>query len=123
MNKETEEVLIEGEEIDELIRELEAEAKDESSNCCEVKENKIVQVSKSEGCTSVWRNFWKSWNRVPKKDMMRYRFQKLAGIINNKTIASLTLPNGTRITFDELPHWWDVVRYKICGFKYETYYD
>ena len=123
MIKEIEEVS--EEEIDELIRTLEEEADDESVNepQNDAKEDKLFPVSKSEGCTSVWCNFWKSWNRVPKKELMRYRFQKLAGIIDNKTLASLTLPEGTRITFKELPHWWDVVRYKICGFKYETYFD
>jgi hypothetical protein len=96
-------------DVNEIIQELETEGET----------NKQVKYDKC--CRSFLLNLKHSWNRVPKKDTMRYRFQQLAGIINNKAIASLTLPSGSRITFDELPHWWDVVRYKICGFKYETY--
>lgn len=111
MIKENEVEVMDETELDGLIRELEAEADEETNE----------QVKYNKSCQSFLLNLRRSWNRVPKKDMMRYRFQKLAGIINNKTLASLTLPDGTRITFEELPHWWDVVRYKICGFKYETY--
>lgn len=97
--------------LDELIQELETEVEKEPDK----------QVKRDKCCRLFLSNLMRSWNRVSKKDQMRYRFWKLAGIIDNKTLASLTLPNGSRITFKELPHWWDVVRYKICGFKYETY--
>jgi hypothetical protein len=107
------EVVLDETDLDELIQELEAEVDGETDE----------QVKYNKSCRSFLLNFKRSWNRVPKKELMRYRFQKLAGIIDNKTMASLTLPEGTRITFKELPHWWDVVRYKICGFKYETYFD
>ena len=98
-------------DLDELIEALEGEVDEETDE----------QVKYNKSCRSFLLNLKRSWNRVPKKETLRYRFQQLAGIIDNKTLASLTLPEGTRITFKELPHWWDVVRYKICGFKYETY--
>ena len=107
------EVVLDETDLDELIEELEAEVDGETN----------PQVKYDKSCRSFLLNLKRSWNRVPKKELMRYRFQKLAGIIDNKTLAALTLPDGTRITFKELPHWWDVVRYKICGFKYETYFD
>jgi hypothetical protein len=107
------EVVLDETDLDELIQELEAETEGETDE----------QVKYDKCCRSFLLNLKRSWNRVPKKELMRYRFQKLAGIIDNKTLAALTLPDGTRITFKELPHWWDVVRYKICGFKYETYFD
>lgn len=107
------EVVLDETDLDELIQELEAEVDGETDE----------QVKYNKSCRSFLLNLKRSWNRVPKKDTMRYRFQQLAGIIDNKTMASLTLPEGTRIAFKELPHWWDVIRYKICGFKYETYFD
>ena len=55
--------------------------------------------------------------------MMVHRFQMLAGIIDNSIVASVTLPNGARVDFRELPAWWWVIRFKLCGFKYETYFD
>lgn len=105
------EIAMDETDLDELLTELKNEVDTEVD----------PQVKYEKSCQSFLLNLKRSWNRVPSKDLMRYRFQKLAGIINNKTLASLTLPNGTRITFEELPHWWDVIRYKICGFKYETY--
>ena len=94
-------------EIDELIDELEGETQD--------------KAYEKQVCRSFFLNFWRSWTRIPRKEYMRYRFQKLAGIIHNKTLAALTLPTGDRITFVELPSWYDVLKYKLCGFKYETY--
>jgi hypothetical protein len=87
----------------------------------EVKEESDDQAYQRQVCRKLWPNFWRSWTRGPRKEYMRYRFQKLAGIIGDKTLASLTLPNGSKIKFTELPPWYDVLRYKICGFKYETY--
>jgi len=107
------EIAVDETDLDEIIQELEREVDGETDE----------QVKYNKSCRSFLLNLKRSWNRVPKKELMRYRFQKLAGIIDNKTLAALTLPDGTRITFKELPHWWDVVRYKICGFKYETYFD
>ena len=103
----TEDELLVDEEIHELLDEL--------------KEEEEIKEYKQQICHSFFLNFWRSWTRVPQKEHMRYRFQKLAGIIGNKTLASLSLPNGTKSTFTELPPWYDVIRYKICGFKYETY--
>jgi len=107
------EIALDETDLDEIIEELEAEVEGETN----------PQVKYDKSCRSFLLNLKRSWNRVPKKDLFRRRMQTLAGIIDNKTLASLTLPDGTRIMFKELPHWWDVIRYKICGFKYETYFD
>ncbi len=87
----------------------------------ELKEEEANEQYKQQVCRSFFFNFWRSWTRIPRKELLRYRFQKLAGIIGSKTVASLTLPNGVKTTFTELPPWYDVIRYKVCGFKYETY--
>lgn len=100
-------------DIDELIRELEAESGEE--------EEDVLQVSKPKPCCSFAQNFVRSWTRPKPESQMVFRFKKLAGIINDKIVASLTLPSGERVEFKSLPHWWDVIRYKIAGFKYETY--
>ncbi len=101
------EIVMDKTDLDELIQEVEEETQ--------------ANPTYDNHCRSFLLNLKRSWRRVPPQDVMRRRFQKLAGIINNKTLAALTLPSGQRITFDELPHWWGVVRYKVCGFKYETY--
>lgn len=57
----------------------------------------------------------------PKKPNMVYKFQRLAGIINGETVGAVVLPNNQRIFFKQHPKWHEVMRYKLCGFKYETY--
>lgn len=100
-------------DIDELIRELEAESGEE--------EEDVLQVSKPKPCCSFAQNFVRSWTKPKPESQMVFRFKKLAGIINDKVVASLTLPTGERVEFKSLPHWWDVIRFKLAGFKYETY--
>ena len=75
------EVVLDETDLDELIQELEAEVDGETD----------PQVKYDKSCRSFLLNLKRSWNRVPKKELMRYRFQKLAGIIDNKTLASLTM--------------------------------
>jgi hypothetical protein len=99
--------------LDELLDELKYDDVDE--------EEEVQQISKPKPCCSFAQNFVRSWTRPKPESQMVFRFKKLAGIINDKIVASLTLPSGERVEFKSLPHWWDVVRYKIAGFKYETY--
>jgi hypothetical protein len=47
------------------------------------------------------------------------RLKVLSGIVENKTLAILYIPKtDTTIQFEKLPNWFDILRYKICGFKY-----
>lgn len=91
-------------DLDEVIQELEEEIE-----------------TPNKPCRSLWCNVRRSWTRPKPERQMVVRFQKLAGIISDKTVAALILPNGQRVEFKSLPHWWDVVRYKLAGFIYETY--
>jgi hypothetical protein len=70
---------------------------------------------------SFWSNLNKSWQKRNFRNPIRDRFKTLAGIKKSETVAALTLPNDTIIKFKELPSCMDVVKYRLCGFKYETY--
>lgn len=109
--KETDETITET-ELDELIDELQGEV--------DLVEEPKTTSNNNTTTTSFWKNLQRSWYRKP-KTTMAMRFQKLAGIVDNKIVAVLTLPSGQRVEFKELPSWKDVIRYKICGFKYETF--
>lgn len=97
--------------LNELLDELKHEVTDDE-------EDEEQQVSK---CCNFSRNFYRSWTRPTADRQMVVRFQKLAGILTDKVVAALILPDGQRVEFKSLPHWWTVIRYKIAGFKYETY--
>ena len=113
MNSNYETVLDET-DLNELVRELEAEVD-------------LDQDIRAQGklgnkpCREFWKNVCKSWTKPKPHRQFVVRFQKLAGIISNKVVAVLILPNNQRVEFTELPHWKDVIRYKLAGFTYETY--
>ena len=92
---------VSGEEIDEIIDELESEM-DEPS-----KDKK----------PSFFHNLMLSIYRQ-KPNPLRCRFQKLAGITKIEPKAKLTIGNNT-FDLQEIPPWYDVIRYKLCGFKFE----
>lgn len=49
---------------------------------------------------------------------LRDRMMILAGITQDKTLATMNIPNVDRtIEFDTIPNWFDKLRYKICGFN------
>jgi hypothetical protein len=98
--------------LDELLNELKNETTDEEEE----------EVGKPKSCCNFSRNFYRSWTRPAPDRQMVVRFQKLAGIVSDKVVAALILPDGQRVEFKTLPHWWNVIRYKIAGFKYETYF-
>ena len=60
-------------------------------------------------------------DRINNHQYIKCRFQKLAGISPTTTVAKLTISNTT---FDlmKIPPWYDIIRFKICGFKYEVVY-
>jgi hypothetical protein len=66
--------------------------------------------------TPFWYNFMKSLQKREKYPIV-YRFQRLAGITNKKTVGFLYLPENNKIEFKEIPKWYNIIRYKICGFK------
>jgi len=51
---------------------------------------------------------------------LKYRFQKMAGIksVDTTSISKLTIDDKT-IGFDYIPKWYNIIRYKVCGFKFE----
>ncbi len=69
---------------------------------------------------SLWKRVQYLFGRYPKKSGMVYKFQRLAGIIHNDTVAAVVV-NNQRVFFKQHPKWHEIFRYKLCGFKYETY--
>ena len=90
-------------ELDELIQEL---------------ENEIDDAPKKP---SLWQNLKRSWTKPKNDRKFALRLQRLAGIITDKDVAALILPDGRKVMFKELPSWKDVIRFKIAGLTYETY--
>jgi hypothetical protein len=70
---------------------------------------------------SFWQNLKKSWTKPKEDRKFALRLQRLAGIITDKDVAALILPDGQTVIFKQLPSWKDVIRYKIAGLTYETY--
>ena len=70
---------------------------------------------------SFWQNFKRSWTKPKENRRFALRLQRLAGIITDKDVAALILPDGQKVTFKQLPSWKDVIRYKIAGLTYESY--
>jgi hypothetical protein len=91
-------------ELDEVIDELETEGE------LEFKE----EPKKSSFINNIISSFHR--NKINGQIMMRRRFQALAGIPPTPA-AQLTIGDKT---FDlmELSPWYDIVRFKLCGFKY-----
>ena len=52
-----------------------------------------------------------------KPSTMRFRFQKLAGI-KVEPAAKLIIGNNT-VELSEIPAWYNMLRYTLCGFKLE----
>jgi hypothetical protein len=98
-----EDLLVE-QELEELLDEVEAENED------------VPLVRQA----SLWKRVQYLFGHYPKKSSMVYRFQRLAGIVKNDTVAALTI-NNQRVFFKQHPKWHEIFRYKLCGFKYETY--
>jgi len=105
--------------IDETLSELEGEDILKNQKTCI--ESKLSETNRNVPCRSFWKNIYRSWTKPSPERKMVVRFQKLAGIISGNTVAALILPNNQRVEFKELPPWWNVLRYKIAGFTYETY--
>lgn len=118
-----------GEELDEVITELEQEVSyDDSTRESFVEDNEKAQKEMEKECkkrakrndpSAFWRNFWYCLYKPWRKSEMVKKFQKLAGITPD-CVARVTV-NKTQIEFVELPMWYDVIRYKVCGFKLEVY--
>jgi hypothetical protein len=102
-----------GEEIDEIIEELESEEIDE---IIEELESEVDEPPKDKK-PSFFHNLMLSIYRK-KPNPLRCRFQKLAGITKIEPKAKLTIGNNT-FDLQEIPPWYDVIRYKLCGFKFE----
>ena len=92
--------------LDELIEEL---------------ENDLNAEDDAPKKPSFWQNFKRSWTKPKEDRRFALRLQRLAGIITDKDVAALILPDGQKVTFKQLPSWKDVIRYKIAGLTYETY--
>jgi hypothetical protein len=53
-----------------------------------------------------------------KPSTLRCRFQKLAGITKIEPAAKLTIGTNT-FELSEIPPWYNILRYTLCGFKFE----
>ena len=95
-------------EIDPVIDELIEELENEDGVVEEQEKPSFIQYLKA------------SFRRktINRRNAMRCRFQKLAGITQFVPPATLTIGNTT-VGLSEIPPWYDVLRYKLCGFKYQ----
>lgn len=50
---------------------------------------------------------------------MKHRFQILSNIKTDPAVAKLKLKDNIVVNLTEIPHWYDIIRYKVCGFEYE----
>jgi hypothetical protein len=58
--------------------------------------------------------------RVQQKSDMVTRFQRLAGIKTINPAAKLTIGNNT-FDLSEIPPWYNILRFRLCGFKLVIY--
>ena len=71
------------------------------------------------------KTFNKNKNNKSNTGSLKTRFQILAGIIKSDVVATLKIPKSsiiktdTTIEFVRFPKWYDILKYKICGFQYE----
>lgn len=98
------------EALDELIEELENEDSTEE-----------VKAEPPKEKSSFIQDLVTSWHRdkINGGQAMRCRFQKLAGIVPQIPPATLTV-GDTTVGLSEIPHWFEVIKYKLCGFKYRV---
>ena len=70
---------------------------------------------------SFFQNLFDSFhrNKINQRHSMICRFQKLAGINVPKPLAILTIGEN-EFQLSKIPPWYDIIRFKVCGFKYET---
>ena len=71
---------------------------------------------------SFFQNLSHSLNRetINKRNTFKNRFRLLVGIKTSPEVARLTIKEGVSVDLLEIPKWYDVIRYKLCGFKYEV---
>lgn len=71
---------------------------------------------------SFFQNLSHSLNRktINGRNTFKNRFRLLAGIKTSPAVARLTIKEGVVVDLMEIPKWYDVIRYKLCGFKYEV---
>lgn len=90
-------------DLDELLSELEEE----------VSETPAEKVKKPSFAQTFIASFYRQ-----KPSPMVMKFQKLAGITKTEPAAKLTIGNNT-FELPEIPAWYNMLRYTLCGFKLE----
>ncbi len=88
-------------DIEEIIEELEEES------------DYVAKAKKSSFIQNLITSFYRQ-----KPNMMVLRFQKLAGITKVNPAARLTIGKDT-FDLTEIPPWYNILRYTLCGFKFE----
>jgi hypothetical protein len=96
-------------ELDELVQELESENE-------EIIDADNEEPKKSSFVSNLFRSFQR--DKINTRQLMITRFQTLAGIQVTTPVAKITVGNQT-FDLKEMPKWYDVVRYKLCGIKFE----
>lgn len=91
------------EDIDEILTELEEE----------VSGKPVKKVKKPSFIQNLVASFYRQ-----KPSTMVCRFQKLAGITKVEPAAKLTIGNNV-VELSEIPPWYNILRYTLCGFKFE----
>lgn len=78
-----------------------------------------ISNKKLSWLTQIKTNFETGFSPKPLYVPTAKRFQQLAGI-KTPTVARLTIANGEEIPLTDYPSLFEILRYKICGFKYEV---
>jgi|ERR1035437_302370 hypothetical protein len=129
LNQETKVSEVSEQEIDEVISELENEvSKEPTKNSMEFSEENLFvdentySKSKSDKKPTFFQILSLSIHRKHINNSIRFRrrMQKRTGIEIDNTVAILTLKEGIVVNLTEIPLWYDFLRYKLCGFKYEV---
>lgn len=111
---ETKENELTSDSLDEILNELEQEIKNE------VEVNVVeTELPPKKSQNRFLRNLKYCIYR-PRLSKLAIHFQRLAGI-KPDFVATVTLPNDIRVELQELPKWYDVIRYQVCGFKLKIY--
>ena len=103
------------EDLDEMIDELESGIATITSTTSTDEE---VEIKKP----SFFQNLSSSLHRgkINERNNFKNRFRLLAGINTSPAVARLTIKEGVAVDLTEIPKWYDIIRYKLCGFKYEV---
>lgn len=115
INKKVEEDGVTKEDLDEMVDELASESNSTTTTTTDSEESQSTQPSFYESLSP---SFYRK--KINERNNFKNRLRLLAGIKASPSVARLTIKEGVVVDLIEIPKWYDVIRYKLCGFKYEV---